>query len=136
MLRDINQSSHTTAMDRLAKIGDALEHEGTSRKHEAEVHNLAKEYAFMQRKKQITDADYETEKVLLATEFQGHLERRLRAAAYDAELNRKIPDPTYESPVERQMFCKDLRRDTVTAGQLFHTLPEGGYIAPVFTRTP
>ena len=52
-----------------------------------------------QRKKSVTDADYATESVLLANEYQGHLERRLKSAAYSSALSRSVPDAQYNSQV-------------------------------------
>jgi len=52
-----------------------------------------------QRKKSVTDADYATESVLLANEYQGHLNRRLKSAACSSALSRSCPDPKYESQV-------------------------------------
>jgi len=136
MLARMNQAPASTAVAKMQSLKDAFEHERTARKHEAEVHNLTKEYSMLQRKKSITDADYGVEKHLLASEYAGHMERRLRAAAYDAELNRVQSDPVYDSEVQRQMFCRDLHRFPVTSRELLNTVPDGGYVAPVFTKDP
>merc|ERR1712072_1004665 len=136
MIQQMNQGPVGAAGDSLKKLSDAPDHERTARKHEGEVHQLAKEYAFLQRKKSITDADYPTESKFLAREYLGHLERRLRPAAYDAVLSRKDGSEYRQFDVERQMFARDLQRAAVGPNRLLHTLPEGGYVAPIFTRSP
>jgi len=134
LYRQMLDAPHATAIEKLKGLQDSMEHEKCARKHEKDISDLTKEYSILQTKKSITDADYSTEKVLLAREFKGHLERRLRAAAYDLELNRVNPSEIGESGIRRQMFVRDLKRNPVTSKELLGSVPDGGYVAPVFTK--
>merc|ERR1711998_97325 len=83
LVRSLNAAHSSNAVSKLKQLQDALSHETTSRTHEAGIHALAEEYATLQARNAIVNADAGIESKLLATEYSGHLERRLRAAAYD-----------------------------------------------------